>query len=204
MALQTVKVKLPGVLYRRLERAAVITRQSLDAVLLQTIRGNLPPLLEDVPANERAELRALLDLGDDDLWAVARSSIDPKRWQRHQRLLRRNAVGTLSEREQAELARLRAETDHQVLRKSFALALLKWRGYALPSLDAQVNNVAAKVAKPSHPSVRDRARKANWAKRMKDAARKRREHASSVRRAGKQRQPESGTRAISDKVNFPC
>ena len=78
MALQTVKVKLPSVLYRRLERAAAITRQSLDAVLLQTIRGNLHPVLDDVPANESAELRALLNLSDDDLWAVARSSIDPK------------------------------------------------------------------------------------------------------------------------------
>jgi hypothetical protein len=143
MALQTVKVKLPGVLYRRLERAAAITRQSLDAVLLQTIRGNLPPVLDDVPANESAELRALLNLSDDDLWAVAHSSIDPKRWRRHQSLLRKNAAGALSEREQAELARLRTETDHQVLRKSFALALLKWRGFTLPSLDAQANNVAA-------------------------------------------------------------
>ncbi|MBM3128122.1 MAG: hypothetical protein FJ009_05720 [Chloroflexi bacterium] len=143
MALQTVKVKLPSVLYRRLERAAVVTRQSLDVVLLQTIRGNLPPLLEDVPAEESGELRALLKLRDDDLWAVARSSIDPKQWRRHQALLRKNAAGALNEREQAELARLRAETDHQVLRKSFALAVLKWRGYALPNVEAQANNVMA-------------------------------------------------------------
>lgn len=143
MALQTVKVKLPGVLYRRLKRAAAVTRQSLDAVLLQTIRGNLPPLLEDVPAEQSGELRALLKLRDDDLWAVARSPIDPKRWRRHQRLLRKNANGVLGTREQTELENLRAETDRHVLRKSFALAVLKWRGYALPSLDAQVNNVAA-------------------------------------------------------------
>jgi succinate dehydrogenase flavin-adding protein (antitoxin of CptAB toxin-antitoxin module) len=143
MALQTVKVKLPDLLYRRLERAAAITHQSLDAVLLQTIRGNLPPLLEDVPANESAELRALLKLNDDDLWAVARSSIDPKQWQRHKRLLRKSTAGTLSEREHSELERLRAETDRQVLRKSFALALLKWRGYALSPIDARANHVAA-------------------------------------------------------------
>lgn len=143
MALQTVKVKLPSALYQRLERAAASTRQSLHTVLLQTIRGNLPPVLDDVPASESAELRALLKLGDDDLWAIARSSIDPKRWRRHQSLLRKNAAGALNEREQMELARLRAETDRQVLRKSFALALLKWRGYALPSIDAQANNVTA-------------------------------------------------------------
>jgi succinate dehydrogenase flavin-adding protein (antitoxin of CptAB toxin-antitoxin module) len=143
MALQTVKVKLPSALYRRLERAAAVTRQSFDTVLLQTIRGNLPPLLEDVPAEQSGELRALLKLRDDDLWAIAQSSIEPKQWRRHQSLLRKNAASALSEREQTELARLRAETDHQVLRKSFALALLKWRGYALPSVDTQANNVAA-------------------------------------------------------------
>jgi hypothetical protein len=49
----------------------------------------------------------------------------------------KNTASALNEREQAELARLRAETDHQVLRKSFALALLKWRGFTLPSLGAR-------------------------------------------------------------------
>jgi succinate dehydrogenase flavin-adding protein (antitoxin of CptAB toxin-antitoxin module) len=142
MALQTVKIKLPRALYRRLERVAAVTHQPFDAVLLQTIRGNLPPLLEDVPAEQSAELRALLKLRDDDLWAIAQSSIDPKQWRRHQRLLRKNAVRTLSPHEQAELEKLREETDRHVLRKSFALALLKWRGYAVPSLD-MLANVAA-------------------------------------------------------------
>lgn len=143
MALQNVTVKLPQALYRRLERVAAVTHQSLDAVLLQTIRGNLPPLLEDVPAEESDELRALLNLRDDDLWAVARSSVDPKQWRRHQRLLRKNGAGALSAPEQGELERLRAETDRQVLRKSFALALLKWRGHALPFAEARSDNAAA-------------------------------------------------------------
>ncbi|MCX7839553.1 MAG: hypothetical protein N2559_08890 [Anaerolineae bacterium] len=143
MAVQTVKVKLPSALYRRLERVAEVTRQSLDTVLLQTIRGNLPPLLEDVPPSMRAELRALLKLDDDALWAIARSSVAPQQWRRHQRLLRKNTAGTLSAREQSELEKSRAELDRHVLRKSFALALLKWRGYTLPTLSEPTKNVAA-------------------------------------------------------------
>lgn len=143
MAVQTVKVKLPSALYRRLERVAAVTRQSLDTVLLQTIRGNLPPLLEDVPPTMRAELRTLMKLDDNALWAVARSSFDSQQWRRHQRLLRKNAAGTLSAREHSELEKSRTELDRYVLRKSFALALLKWRGYTLPTSSEPANNVAA-------------------------------------------------------------
>jgi len=50
----------------------------------------------------------------------------------------KNTASALNEREQAELARLRAETDRQVLRKSFALVLLKWRGFALPSFGTRL------------------------------------------------------------------
>jgi hypothetical protein len=131
MALQPVTVKLPQALYRRLERAAAMTRQSLDDVLLQTIRGNVPPVLEDAPAELHDELAALAHLNDDDLWAVAQSQLDAKRWRRHQRLLQKNTASTLTEREQAELEHLRAETDRHVFRKSFALALLKWRGHSV-------------------------------------------------------------------------
>ena len=143
MSLQSVTVKLPQTLYHRLERTAAMTHQSFDAVLLQTIRGNIPPSLEDTPPELRDELAALLNLSDDDLWAVARSPIDPKQWRRHQHLLQKGAAGTLSERDRRELERLRAEADRHVLRKSFALALLKWRGYTLPVTDSQADHASA-------------------------------------------------------------
>jgi len=87
-------------------------------------------------------LTPLLDLSDNDLWAVANSSIDPGQWQRHRHLLQKNTDGTLGEQEQRELEHLRAQADRYVLRRSFALALLKWRGYALPSRDQQAGNAS--------------------------------------------------------------
>ena len=137
MTLQSVTVKLPRTVYQRLERLAATTNQSLDTVLLQTIRGNLPPSLEDVPADFRDEVALLLKLNDDDLWAVARSSLDSKQWRKHRQLLEKNTAGDLKERDQHELDRLRLEADRFVLRKSFALALLKWRGYTLPTTNAE-------------------------------------------------------------------
>jgi len=131
MALQPVTVKLPPALYRRLERVAALTKQSFDAVLLQTIRGNLPLTLEDTPPEMKHELAALVKLSDDDLWAVARNPLDARQWRRHQTLLRKNTSGTLGEKDQQELATLREAADQQVLRRSLALALLKWRGVTL-------------------------------------------------------------------------
>lgn len=142
MALQPVTIKLPPALYRRLERVAALTNQSLDAVLLQTIRGNLPVTLEGVPPDMQAELVALMKLNDDDLWAVARNPLDATHWRRHQTLLRKNAAGQLDEKGQHELAALRDNADQQVLRRSWALALLKWRGYSITPGDIPAHGVA--------------------------------------------------------------
>ena len=133
MTLQTVTVNLPQVLYRRLERAAQATNQPLDAVLLQSIRGNIPPSPDDAPTDMRDDLRQLLKLSDDDLWAVASAPMDAKQWRRHKQLLRKNTAATCSEREQRELEGLRVATDRYIIRRSFALAVLKWRGHTLPA-----------------------------------------------------------------------
>jgi len=142
MALQPVTLKLPPTLYRRLERVAALTNQSFDAVLLQTIRGNLPIALDDVPPDMQAEIAALAKLNDDDLWAVARIPLDMNQWKRHRFLLRRNAAGSLDEKGQRELARLREATDRQVIRRSLALALLKWRGYTISLGDVPAHGAA--------------------------------------------------------------
>lgn len=134
MESQSVKIELPRQVYRRLEKLAAATNQSFDSVLLQTIRGNMPPLLEDAPLTLRAEFGSLLRLKDDALWAVARAPQNQTQWRRHQRLLKKNAEHALTPREQSELEQLRVESDQAVLRKSFALAILKWRGHSLPTI----------------------------------------------------------------------
>lgn len=108
------------------------TRQPLEAVVYQTIQGNLPPSLEDLPADWRDDLAALQNLEDQSLWDVTRQSLPERQWRRHQSLLRKNQAGRLTPVEQAELEHLRADADRLALRRSFALAILKWRGYSLP------------------------------------------------------------------------
>ncbi len=133
MAPQTITLRLPEESYMRLHRMAALLRRPLEEVASQTIRGNLPPTVDDLPAELQSELAAWSSLSDERLWEIARQPLPVDQWRRHQRLLRKNEAKTLTETEQDELTQLRIETDHFVLRRSYALALLKWRGHTVPA-----------------------------------------------------------------------
>ena len=140
MAVQSITLKLPDEVYRRLHDVAENTSQPLEAVLYQTIQGNLPPSLKDLPAELQAEFATLLTMDNRSLWAIGQQSLDAKQWRRHQTLLEKAQQEQLLDRERNELAHLRTLTDQFVLRRSYALAVLKWRGYAIPLSEQLSNN----------------------------------------------------------------
>jgi hypothetical protein len=113
---------------------ANVSHRPLEDVLFQTIRGNLPPRLDDVPPDQRRSMADLQRFDDDALWAVAREPLPTQPWRRHQYLLRKVETNSLTDSERSELADLREATDHYVIRRSYALALLKWRGYSSGSM----------------------------------------------------------------------
>ena len=130
---QTVPIQLPDAIYQRLQQVAHATNQSVEAVVLQTIRGNLPPSLDDLSPELRRVVADLQHMSDEVLWSVAKEPLPQQQWRRHQRLLRKGQEGTLSAAEHKELAELRAATDRFVTRRSYALALLKWHGHTVPT-----------------------------------------------------------------------
>ncbi len=132
MTTQAINVQLPDEMYQRLKDMVTVTRRSLEDVIFQTIRGNLPPSLDDLPPEQRDLVADIEHLGDDALWAVAKAPLPSSRWQRHQRLLRKAEDGALTLSDQTELAQLREAADSFVIRRSYALALLRWRGYTIP------------------------------------------------------------------------
>ncbi|MBK9715734.1 MAG: hypothetical protein IPO81_31295 [Kouleothrix sp.] len=134
MTTRTINITLPDDVYRRLQQVADATRRPMEAVVIQSIQGNLPPSADDLSPDLRGELSALQDLSDAELWALAREALLGEQWRRHQRLLRKRETAALTAREQQELDQLRDRSDRAVLRRSYALALLKWRGYTLPAL----------------------------------------------------------------------
>ncbi len=135
MTVHPLQIQLPETIYQRLQRVAEITNQSLQTIVIQTISGNLPPSLDDLSPEWREAVVDLASLSDEALWATAQEQVPARQWRRHQRLLQRMQEGVLTETEKIELEALRTDTDRSVIRRSYVLALLKWRGHTLPSID---------------------------------------------------------------------
>ena len=125
---QTIPVQLPDAIYQRLQQVAHATNHSIEEVVLQTIRGNLPPSLDDLSPELRCVVADLQHMSDEALWAVTKESLPQHQWRRHQRLLRKGEEGPLSTAEHEELAELRAAADRFVTRRSYALAHLNSEG----------------------------------------------------------------------------
>lgn len=128
---QAITLHLPENMFHRLQQMAQVIRQPLESVVYQSIQGNLPPLIEDAPDEWRDDAADMEQLNDGDLWKIAKKALPEQQWTRHQELLTHNQDGTLTRSEQSELEKLRTATDRFVFRRSYAMALLKWRGYAV-------------------------------------------------------------------------
>ena len=131
MVSQSITLNIPDNVFQRLQRMAQMIHQPLEAVVFQSLRGNLPPLIEDVPEEWRDEMADMEQLPDNALWKVGKEPLPERQWARHQELLEQNQDGILTDSERRELEQLRTMTDRFVFRRSYALALLKWRGHAI-------------------------------------------------------------------------
>jgi hypothetical protein len=125
-------VELPEDVYERVRRAAKGMNQPVEKALADIVRAATPSL-EKVPAEYRAELESLEDLGDDELLTISRSRLAPARQRRMQVLLDKNQRGELTDRERRAMAELRSAGDRLMLRRSYAALLLKYRGHRLPN-----------------------------------------------------------------------
>jgi hypothetical protein len=125
-------LELPEDVYERVRRAAKGMNQPVEKALADIVRAATPSL-EKVPAEYRAELESLEDLGDDELWRISRSRFAPARQRRMQELLDKNQRGELTDREQRAMAELRSASDRLMLRRSYAALLLKYLGHRVPN-----------------------------------------------------------------------
>ena len=133
MLAETVTLKIPEMLYRRLQSTAQSTQRSLDDVILHALQVGSPPVWDDVPAEFQADLAAMDRLDDATLWQIARSRKTEAEMKRYDELLAQNQDGQLTPAEKQELQQLRQEADRFMLRKAHAAALLRWRGHTVPA-----------------------------------------------------------------------
>jgi len=118
-------------LYEKAQRVAEQTALPVDEVIRMRLEGALdnPPL--DLPADERAELRALAYLSDDTLWTILREQMQAPKQERLSAFMEKNSRGTISENEYNELANLVEDGQQLTLRKAEAMRLLLDRGYTV-------------------------------------------------------------------------
>lgn len=133
MALQTVTVRLPDVLYQLIEQRARQMRRSIEDELVAVVAEALPTL-EDLPADITDELAQLGFLSDEELWQAARTTLTPDESERMQALLLKRQREGLAPQEQQEAERLLHRYDRTMLVRARAAVLLKERGYDISTL----------------------------------------------------------------------
>jgi hypothetical protein len=131
MTQSVLTLELPEDIYERLRRAAKGMNRPMEKALVDIVRAATPSL-EKVPLEYRAELDAMEDSGDAALLKIAKSSLGPAKQRRMERLLEKNQRGASTDRERQMLTELRAEGDRLLLKRSYAILLLKYRGHSLP------------------------------------------------------------------------
>ena len=85
----------------------------MNEVVIQTIKGGMPPSLRKVPNKFHGDLLSLNALGDLELWDIV-AKPQPKK-------------SNKSEEESTEIEHFSS------LKKAYAFSLLKWRGHPVPS-----------------------------------------------------------------------
>jgi hypothetical protein len=133
MSVHPIVVKLPDVVFQRVNRIAEGLRQPVQQTLLKIVEAGLPSLAK-VPLEYQSEMQALEAASDEELEEIARGEMPVAQQRQLERLLRKNQAEGLSEKEQQSLEQLHTAANRLMLQKSYAYVLLQWRGHQTPRL----------------------------------------------------------------------
>ena len=123
-------ISIPEELSTRLRQLAARRGRPVEEILTDRLLTALDEELDNLPAAEAAELRALHHLSEDALRAIAAEQMSAENQARLAQLLEGQAQGTLTRVEQETLAALVERGDQLMLRKAEAAAILVHRGYS--------------------------------------------------------------------------
>ncbi|MBD2384439.1 hypothetical protein [Cylindrospermum sp. FACHB-282] len=103
-----------------------------------TTQTNAPPAVDYAPLELQGELIAMQELNIEDLLTIAQSQVPESQQELHLQLLEKNQNNLLSESDRLLLKSLRVSADYLMLKKAYAYALLKWKGYSIPDFEQLV------------------------------------------------------------------
>ncbi len=136
MVTQQLTLELPEKIFHQFARIAKMTHQSIESLVIQSISSNLPPTVENAPFSMQAGLQAMQTLSIEELLKIAQSQVPTTQQQRHLVLLEdQQQSDSMAPDERQELRKLGIAADQIMLKKAYAWALLRWRGYRIPTLD---------------------------------------------------------------------
>jgi len=127
-------ISIPDTLYEKAQRVAQQTSQNVDDVIRMRLEGALDEFSLDLPADERAELKAMMYLSDDALFNMMREQMQRVKQERMSVLMTKNTHGTITNAEYIELSELIEHGNKLTLRKAQAIKYLIERGFSV-SLD---------------------------------------------------------------------
>ena len=107
---ETIAVNLPVELYERLRQVARAAGETVECAVIRCVRNGMPPSLSKVPFEFHEDLVSLGRLDDKELWQVAMGELPYEK----------------------PLTDQQERADFLTLRRSYAFALLKWRGHPVP------------------------------------------------------------------------
>jgi hypothetical protein len=134
MTTQRITIELPESIFHRFAQMAEATHQSLEDLIAQSVVNNLPPSTANAPLELRAELAEMQTLSVDELLAIAQTQANAIQHEDHLQLLEKNQTEDLSPEDRRDLTSLRQTADRLMLRKAYAWAILRWKGYRIPPL----------------------------------------------------------------------
>lgn len=124
-------VPISNRVYEKAQRMANQLSQPVDDLIQNKLESLLDQPIIDLPADELAELQAMVYLSDDTLWTIAREQMQPDLQKRMSALMNKNSEGTITSEEYNELSSLVERGERLMLRKAEAMKLLLERGYSV-------------------------------------------------------------------------
>ncbi|OBQ04065.1 hypothetical protein [Anabaena sp. AL09] len=103
-----------------------------------TTQINAPPAVDYAPLELQGELTVMQELTIEELLNIAQSQVPESQQELHFQLLEKNQNNQLSESDRLLLKSLRVSADYLMLKKAYAYALLKWKGFSLPDFEQLV------------------------------------------------------------------
>lgn len=125
-------ISIPDSIYQKAQAVAKQKSLSVDEVIRAELEGAFVlSMLDGIPHDEQAELKAMTFLSDDALFSMMREQMQQTKQMRMSILMDKNNRGTISDEEHAELTTLVEDGQRLTLRKATAMNILMDRGYKL-------------------------------------------------------------------------